>query len=308
MMTTWQIKKFGELAGVSVRTLHHYDKIGLLKPSIRQTSGYRLYSETDLLKLQQIIALKFFGFDLATIKTLLDANVDVRAHFSMQSQRLEEKAKTLLEASKTLNSIIATYNDNRSIHWEKIIQLIEVYRMTQKLEQSWAGKALTPEELKEYANFQQSLSKEDEDIFKQAWVKLVGEIDAHLDDDPESKVGIAIGERCMELINRTYGKKHAALRSALWEKGVKSGASKKHGLSPKGVDWLDKAMSAYYKQRIYTILDQVDAEPSTELLATWHHLLEEMCGESKILKTEIYDAAMEDTKVSAAAKTWLRQM
>ena len=179
--------------------------------------------------------------------------------------------------------------------------------MTQALEQSWAGKALTPEELKEYANFQQSLSKEDEDIFKQAWEKLVGEIGALLDDDPESKVGIAMGERCMELINRTYGKKHAALRSALWEKGIKSGASKEHGLSPKGVDWLDKAMSTYYKQRIYTILDQVDAEPSTDLLATWNHLLEEMCGESKTLKTEIYDAAMEDTKVSAAAKTWLRK-
>jgi len=51
--------------------LHHYDKIGLLKPSMRLSNGYRLYSETDLLKLQQIIALKFFGFELSQIKLLL---------------------------------------------------------------------------------------------------------------------------------------------------------------------------------------------------------------------------------------------
>ena len=59
-MKGWYIKAFADLTGVSVRTLHHYDKIGLLKPSIRQANGYRLYSEADLLKQQQIIALKFF--------------------------------------------------------------------------------------------------------------------------------------------------------------------------------------------------------------------------------------------------------
>ena len=58
--------KVGQLAKqicLSVRTLHHYDKIGLLKPMLRQSNGYRLYSEEDLVKLQQIIALKFFGFE-----------------------------------------------------------------------------------------------------------------------------------------------------------------------------------------------------------------------------------------------------
>src|SRR5690348_4237899 len=109
-MTQWYVKDLSNLTQVSVQTLHHYDRIGLLKPSVRLANGYRLYSEKDLLKLQQIIALKFFGFQLAQIKTLLAANVDMVDHFSVQSQFLEEKAKSLLEASDALKSIIIDCN------------------------------------------------------------------------------------------------------------------------------------------------------------------------------------------------------
>lgn len=69
-MTQWFVKDLSRLTGVSVQTLHHYDRIQLLKPSLRLVNGYRVYSENDLLKLQQIIALKFFGFELSQIKTL----------------------------------------------------------------------------------------------------------------------------------------------------------------------------------------------------------------------------------------------
>ncbi|QQR48730.1 MerR family transcriptional regulator [bacterium] len=53
-MKKWQVKEFSELAKISVRTLHHYDEIGLLKPSLRSSNGYRLYSEQDLLKLGSV--------------------------------------------------------------------------------------------------------------------------------------------------------------------------------------------------------------------------------------------------------------
>lgn len=59
-MTQWYGKDLSRLTHVTVQTLHHYDRFGLLKPSLRLSNGYRLYSEKDLLKLQQIIALKFF--------------------------------------------------------------------------------------------------------------------------------------------------------------------------------------------------------------------------------------------------------
>ena|ERR1700722_1569426 len=110
-------------------------------PSVRLHNDYRLYSEKDLLKLQQIIALKFFGFELAQIRTLLDTKVNIIDHFADQSQCLEAKAKTLLEASHTLNKVINDCSHDKYIPWETIIKLIEVYRMTQQLEKTWAGNA-----------------------------------------------------------------------------------------------------------------------------------------------------------------------
>ncbi len=90
-MTHWYVKDLSKLTKVSVQTLHYYDKLNLLKPSLRLDNGYRLYSEADLLKLQQILALKFFGFELSQIKALLASSVDVIEHFIVQSQFLQKK-------------------------------------------------------------------------------------------------------------------------------------------------------------------------------------------------------------------------
>lgn len=92
-MKQWYAKEFSRLTQVSVRTLHHYDKIGLLKPSLRLSNRYRLYSERDLSKLQQIIALKFFGFELAQIKQLLAHNANMLENLGMQAKFLQKKQK-----------------------------------------------------------------------------------------------------------------------------------------------------------------------------------------------------------------------
>lgn len=58
--TKWHIKEFSELTQTSIRMLRYYDKTGLLNPSYREANGYRCYTEPDLVKLQQIIALRYF--------------------------------------------------------------------------------------------------------------------------------------------------------------------------------------------------------------------------------------------------------
>ena len=60
-MIKWLIGEFSKLTGVSVRTLHHYDKIGLLKPSEKTPNGFRIYAEKDYNSLQEILVLKFLG-------------------------------------------------------------------------------------------------------------------------------------------------------------------------------------------------------------------------------------------------------
>ena len=66
------VREVSDLAHVSVRTLHHYDQIGLLKPSARSEAGYRLYSDDDLARLQQIMLFRELEFSLADIRAILD--------------------------------------------------------------------------------------------------------------------------------------------------------------------------------------------------------------------------------------------
>lgn len=312
-MTQWYVKDVSKLTQVSVQTLHHYDRIGLLEPSVRLANGYRVYSEKDLLKLQQIVALKFFGFELSQIKKLLAADIDVVEHFSAQLQFLEGKAKTLLDASDALKAIISDCHRHKSIPWETIIKLIEVYRMTRQLENTWAGKVLSPSELKEYANFERELpsrySESEKKKCEQEWFNLVRDVDANLDNDPASKIGIALGKRCMDWVNNLYGKKYAGLRSAIWEKGFKGGhAADEHGLSPASVSWLDKAIDAYYRDRIYSILNQVGSYSSSDMLKSWENLMSDMYGDNQTLRNDLIKTAMTDDKVSQDARNWLKKI
>ncbi|MBN8856610.1 MAG: hypothetical protein BGO55_23830 [Sphingobacteriales bacterium 50-39] len=72
MKKHYSVKQLARLAGVSVRTLHLYDEIGLLKPSVRTEAGYRLYEEKELLRLQQILFYKELDFPLKDIGDILD--------------------------------------------------------------------------------------------------------------------------------------------------------------------------------------------------------------------------------------------
>ncbi len=312
-MTQWYVKELSQLAGVSVQSLYHYEKIGLLKPSTRTQSGYRVYSEQDLLQLQQIIALKYFGFELSQIKKLLTTSTGVLEHLSAQANLLAQKAQSLLEASNTLKDIMSGVDDDKSIPWKTIIQLIEVYRMTQELEHSWVKEIFTPEELKQYAEFESNIksnsSPKQKADFEKNWAFLVEAINHNLSNDPNSSVGIKLGRTCMELVNSLYGKEYAHLRTKKFEKGFGEGKGLDEvGLTPESVAWLDKAIDAYWHDRIYKILDQVGKTSSDTLLSLWHEVLDDMYGEENPRKLELYEVAYADEKISPEAKAWLKTL
>lgn len=90
------VSDVARLSGVSVRTLHHYEEIGLLRPAARSASGYRLYSRQDLLRLQQILFYRELGFALEQIRQVLSASERERTR-SLREQRglLAEKIEHL---------------------------------------------------------------------------------------------------------------------------------------------------------------------------------------------------------------------
>lgn len=251
-MSKWYANELAKLCQVSVRTLHHYDRIGLLKPSLRAANDYRVYSEADLSKLQQIIALKFFDFKLSDIKKLLAAQTSMTENFKIQAQLLREKAERLATASKSLNDIISSCNANKSLSWEAIIKTIEVYKMAQQLENSWVTKVLNNDELKEYAEFEKGLktrfSLEQKEAFDRNWAALVTDVNENLSKDPDSPIGISLAKKCMDMVEGLYGPKYKHLSTTLWEKGFRGGhAGTEHGISQEAIEWLDKAIDAFYR-------------------------------------------------------------
>jgi DNA-binding transcriptional MerR regulator len=93
---SYSVSRVAGLAGVTVRTLHHYDEIGLLVPSERTAAGYRIYTDADLERLQQIRFYRELGFGLDEIATLLDT-ADPREHFRRQHRLLTGRIKKLAE-------------------------------------------------------------------------------------------------------------------------------------------------------------------------------------------------------------------
>src|SRR5688572_26308475 len=106
----YTVKAVADIAGVSVRTLHHYDEIGLLKPAAHSAAGYRLYAERDLERLQQILFFKELGFDLREIKRVLsDPTFDRRRalteHRALLLERQERLRRLIASVDRTLKAI-----------------------------------------------------------------------------------------------------------------------------------------------------------------------------------------------------------
>ena len=88
--------EFAEMASVSVRTLRFYDKVSLLSPSGYTEAGYRLYTDRDFLRLQQILALKFLGFSLDDIKRCLQVGPTVlQEALALQKAMMQERRQQL---------------------------------------------------------------------------------------------------------------------------------------------------------------------------------------------------------------------
>lgn len=103
------VRQLATLAGVSVRTLHHYDAIGLLKPGHVGANGYRYYGRAELLRLQQIMLHRRLGMTLADIAQAIDApGFDQRAALRRQRERLAHEHDRIAAMIRTIDRTLAT--------------------------------------------------------------------------------------------------------------------------------------------------------------------------------------------------------
>ena len=109
-MKAYTVSQLAKMAGVSVRTLHHYDQIGLLAPSARTEAGYRLYGEPELLRLQQILFFKELDLPLAEVRQILDDPrfdqvAALEHHRQMLHRRMARLARLLKTSDRTIDRL-----------------------------------------------------------------------------------------------------------------------------------------------------------------------------------------------------------
>lgn len=138
---TFQVKDVARLAGVSVRTLHHYDSIGLLVPEIRTAAGYRVYTDADLLRLQQILIGRELGLSLEEIRRLLDdPGFDRVAALLDQRERLRERVQQTEAMIRAVDAALAGLDGDQKdaeMNMENLFQGFDPSRYEDETRRQW---------------------------------------------------------------------------------------------------------------------------------------------------------------------------
>lgn len=229
--------------GLTIRTLHHYDEIGLLRPSLHNDSGHRLYTAADVARLQQVLSLRQLGLSLDETRACLDrpefnAVETIRLHLA----RLRERIEVQKRLCDRLENIAAHFNAAEEVSADEFFQAIE--------EMTMMDKVYTPEQ-------QEQLKKRAEEIGpdrirqgSEDWAELIAAVRAEMEKgtDPAAPEVQALAGRWQRLINAFTGGDPGIENSLgrLWkEQGDTLAAQHPPQYDPRGVsEFIGKAMAA----------------------------------------------------------------
>jgi DNA-binding transcriptional MerR regulator len=198
---TYRIGEFARLAGVTPRALHHYDRLGLLKPR-RTAAGYRAYTEQDLERLAQIVALKFIGIPLKKIGRLAATRpTDLAAALRAQGLALEEKRRLLDQAIGAIHEAeTALHSDGQAppALYQRIIEVIDM-----QTNDDWRAK------YEQLVNAKiarlKSLAPEDLKAARHEWSTLIEDVRQMLTEDPAGPRAQELAARWLDLLGRLMG-------------------------------------------------------------------------------------------------------
>jgi DNA-binding transcriptional MerR regulator len=241
--------KVGELAkrtGLTVRTLHHYDEIELVRPSLRTESGHRLYTAADVTRLQQVLSLRQLGFALEEIRACL-----ARADFSpvevirLHVERLREQIELQRGLCARLEALADHFRPAGEVSVEQFLQTIESMTMIENY--------YPPDQLEALRKRREEAAAAGVDVARQgqeAWATLFTDLKELMDAgvDPADPRAQAIEQRRRELVNAFTGGDKGIEESLtrLWkEQGDKMATQ--YGYDPKLMEYLGKVVAAGQK-------------------------------------------------------------
>jgi len=190
----WKIGELARRTGLTVRTLHHYDEIGLLSPAERSDGGHRVYEEADVQRLYRIVSLRSLGFPLDAIAQALDSQAfDAKAAVDDHLRRLEAQIaqeQQLLDKLRTLK---------QRLDADDFLTTIEEITMRERY--------YTPEQLDQLEQRRQQLGEDAIKDVEREWAEIFATLKQEMDNgtDPADPRLRPIGERSRELLDMFTG-------------------------------------------------------------------------------------------------------
>jgi DNA-binding transcriptional MerR regulator len=237
--------RVGELAretGLTVRTLHHYDEIGLLSPSRRSESGYRLYGREDIARLQQIRSLRQLGFPLDEIRSLLDGSgLSPLQIVELHLRRLREGLalqQTLVERLEALSARLAADEEPGQA---ELVRAIEVMTMTEQV-----NKYYTPEQLEQLERRRHIVGEDRIREVEAEWPQLMAEMRAELErgTDPADARVQELARRWKALVEEFTGGDPEIRDSLQRMYGGEPQVRERAGIDPDLTEYVGRAMEA----------------------------------------------------------------
>ncbi len=200
----YRVGEVATLTRVSVRTLHHYDRIGLLRPALHSAAGYRMYGESELLRLQQILTLCYLGFPLKRIGDLLDRDdFNLVASLRVQRQALHDRIAELERISAAIGELVEQRLATGEWSWQLVIEASQAVAAGLTRGEEAMDAYYTPEQMAQFAEARRATPQDEIEAIEHGWTALLTEVRANYDLDPASAEAQALGARAEELTART---------------------------------------------------------------------------------------------------------
>ena len=243
------------MAGVTVRALHHYDRLGLLKPSGRSTAGYRLYQDCDLVRLEQIVVLKFLGLPLKQIGRLLRRESKLQDVLRSQRRVLDEKRRRIGWAIDAIREAEQSIGRSGEPDWDLFKRIVKEIEMQNEMD--WAKKYYSPEAQATVEERRKLWSPELQAEVSAKWSQLVGDIEAAIadGDQPSGARAQALAVRWRKLVEGFTGGDPEIQKglNRMWADQANWPAKLRdaYAIKPEVQEFIVKAMKAQGDSRIW---------------------------------------------------------
>ena len=247
----YTVKMVADLAGVSVRTLHHYDAVGILSPQERSPAGYRVYSHADLERLQQVLFFRELGFGLREIKAILsDPSFDRRQALRDHRELLCSRRERIERLIGAVDGTLASLEGGSELSEEAMFQGFDNAEYEEEVRRKW-GHTAAYKESRERA---EAYSQDDWNDIMQQQQTILRDIAGLADRSPDDPDVLDAVRRMHNLINDRFYACPLAMFRGLGDLMVED---------PRFTDTFDKlrpGLALFYRQAVHAYCDQVQGQ------------------------------------------------